>query len=72
MRVKLDSRNEKLGYRIREAQTNKIPVQLVLGDKEAENQTVNVRRFGKKEQETITVEELLMKLQKEIEDKEIV
>jgi len=72
MRVKLDSRNEKLGYRIREAQTNKIPVQLVLGDKEVENQTVNVRRFGKKEQETITVEELLMKLQKEIEDKEIV
>ena len=71
MRVKVDARNEKLGYRIREAQTNKIPVQLVLGEQEVENQTVNVRRYGKKEQETLTIEELLTKLQNEIDNKEI-
>ena len=71
MRVKVDARNEKLGYRIMEAQTNKIPVQLVLGEQEVENQTVNVRRYGKKEQETLTIEELLTKLQNEIDNKEI-
>ena len=71
MRVKTDARNEKLGYRIREAQTNKIPVQLVLGEQEVNSNTVNLRRYGTKDSETLTVEELLEKLRNEIDNKEI-
>ena len=47
VRVHVDDRNEKLGYRIREAQMNKIPYQIVVGDSEAENNSVNVRCYGK-------------------------
>ena len=46
MRVETDMRNEKIGYKIREAQGQKIPYMLVVGDKEAENGTVSVRRRG--------------------------
>ena len=41
---------KKLGYRIREAQINKIPVQLVIGDEEVQNRSVNIRRYQQKEQ----------------------
>ena len=43
VRVECDFRNEKIGYKIREAQSRKIPYMLVIGDKEAENGTVSVR-----------------------------
>ena len=43
-RVKMDDRNEKMGKRIRESEMQKIPVMLILGDKDIENQTVSVRR----------------------------
>jgi len=46
IRVETDFRDEKLGYRIREAQVNKVPVMLVLGDKEVESREVNIRRYG--------------------------
>ena len=49
VRAELDNRNEKLGYRIREAQTHKIPVEIVVGDGEIADQAVTVRRYGKKE-----------------------
>lgn len=49
LRVKVDDRNEKMGYKIRASQTQKIPYQLVVGDKELEDATVNVRRYGSKE-----------------------
>ena len=49
VRAELDNRNEKLGYRIREAQTHKIPVEIVVGDGEIEETAVTVRRYGKKE-----------------------
>ncbi|HHQ3557122.1 TPA: threonine--tRNA ligase [Enterococcus faecium] len=49
LRVEVDDRNEKMGYKIRASQTQKIPYQLVVGDKELENATVNVRRYGSKE-----------------------
>lgn len=49
-RVDVDLRNEKLGYKIREAQTKKIPLQLVIGDKEKEQQGVTYRMYGKEEQ----------------------
>jgi threonyl-tRNA synthetase len=43
LRVHVDDRNEKLGYRIREAQVQKVPYMLVVGDKEVESRTVSVR-----------------------------
>lgn len=49
LRVEVDDRNEKMGYKIRASQTQKIPYQLVVGDKEVEEATVNVRRYGSKE-----------------------
>ena len=45
-RVEVDDRNEKLGYRIREAQLKKIPVQIVVGDGEMNEDSVNIRRYG--------------------------
>lgn len=69
VRVKVDGRNEKLGYRVREAQTHKIPMQIVVGDGEVENGTATVRRYGKKDSMTITKEELLESLLNEIETK---
>ena len=55
-RVEIDLRNEKMGYKIRSAQTQKIPFTLVLGDQEVENQSVTIRRYGSQEQETMSLE----------------
>ncbi|MHC5374513.1 threonine--tRNA ligase [Enterococcus sp. LJL120] len=49
LRVEVDDRNEKMGYKIRASQTQKIPYQIVVGDKELEEVTVNIRRYGSKE-----------------------
>ncbi|MGE6628931.1 threonine--tRNA ligase [Bacillus sp. NPDC077027] len=56
LRVELDSRDEKIGYKIREAQMQKIPYMLVVGDQEAENGAVNVRKYGEQASETIDIE----------------
>ena len=48
-RVELDSRDEKLGYRMRESQTRKIPYTLILGDKERDNKEISYRKFGSQE-----------------------
>lgn len=72
IRVKLDARNEKLGYRIREAQTHKTPIQLVIGDQEVENNGVNVRRYGKKDSLNLSLEEFIESVLNEIKNKEIV
>ena len=65
--VEVDDRNEKLGYRMRESQINKIPVTLVIGDNEVANNSVNVRRFGKEGNETISYDDFVSSLNKEIE-----
>ncbi|MGN1402564.1 MAG: threonine--tRNA ligase [Bacillus sp. (in: firmicutes)] len=54
LRVDLDHRNEKIGYKIREAQMQKIPYMLVVGDKEVENKAVNVRKYGEQKSETMS------------------
>ncbi|MCF1600796.1 threonine--tRNA ligase [Tetragenococcus halophilus] len=51
IRVEVDDRNEKMGYKIRASQTQKIPYQIVVGDNEVAEATVNVRRYGSKETE---------------------
>lgn len=69
IRVEVDARDEKIGYKIREAQTQKIPFSLVLGDKEKEAISVNVRRYGEKKTETLPFEEFLLLIKEEIENK---
>ena len=59
VRVEMDDREEKLGYKIREAQMQKIPYMLVIGDKEVEAGGVNIRRYGSKDSETIAFDEFL-------------
>lgn len=59
IRVESDLRNEKLGYRLREAQTAKIPYTLILGDQEKENQTISYRLHGQKETTTVSKEKFL-------------
>ena len=66
LRVDLDDRNEKMGYKIRASQTQKIPYQLVIGDKEVEEGTVTVRRYGSKETKSMSVEAYLEYVQREI------
>ena len=68
-RVNNDNRDEKLGYRIREAQLKKIPYQLVLGDNERDNGTVTYREHGEKKQTTVTFEEFVELLNTEVENK---
>lgn len=68
-RVNNDNRDEKLGYRIREAQLKKIPYQLVLGDNERDNGTVTYRKHGEKKQTTVTFEEFVELLNAEVENK---
>ena len=58
-RVELDSRDEKMGYKIREAQTRKIPYTLVLGNNERDNNTVTYRKYGEEKTTTVTSEEFI-------------
>ena len=66
VRVEIDDRNEKMGYKIREAQMQKIPYQIVVGDKEVENNEVNVRKYGSQDQETMERDEFIWNLVDEI------
>lgn len=70
-RSKADTRNEKLGYRIREAQLAKIPYQLVIGDGEVENGTVTVRRAQSKDSVTMPLEEFIAKIDQEVKEKSL-
>ena len=67
-RVELDSRDEKMGYKIRESQTKKIPYTLVLGNNERDNNTVTYRKFGQEKTTTITLEEFLDMLANQIKE----
>ena len=69
IRVETDFRNEKLGYKIREAQMQKTPYMLVIGKAEQENGTVNVRSRKNGDLGEMSVEELADKLIKEIVEK---
>ena len=71
IRTEIDLRNEKIGFKIREAQMMKVPYMLILGDKEAENGVVAVRSRKEGDLGTMTPEELIKKLLEEIRSKEI-
>ncbi|MDP4085357.1 MAG: threonine--tRNA ligase [Bacillota bacterium] len=65
-RVELDSRDEKIGYKIREAQMQKIPYMLVVGDKEVQENAVNVRKYGEQSSETVPFANFLASLKDEV------
>ena len=69
LRVELDARNEKLGYRVREAQMKKVPYQIVVGDGEQENETVTIRKSGSKESNTIALSKAVQRFVEEVENK---
>ncbi|MGM7720892.1 threonine--tRNA ligase [Metabacillus sp. Hm71] len=59
LRVELDARDEKIGYKIREAQIQKIPYMLVVGDNEIAEKAVNVRKYGEQKSETVAFEQFI-------------
>lgn len=70
VRTELDNREEKLGYRMRESQTKKIPYTLILGDQEKENKTVSYRKFGENSTTTVSLEELVSFLNQQVIEKQ--
>lgn len=69
IRVEVDARNEKIGYKIREAQVRKVPYSLVVGQQEAESGTVNVRRYGHMDSASVGADEFLSQIREAIADK---
>ena len=65
-RVELDGRNEKIGYKIREAQMQKIPYMLVVGDQEVEGESVNVRKYGEQKSESVPFAQFVETLKNEV------
>ena len=68
IRCEIDDRDEKLGYKMREAQMKKIPYQLVLGDKEVEAASVNARKYGEQAQNSYALEEFILLLLDEVKN----
>ena len=71
IRVELDNRNEKLGYRLREAQTRKIPYTIILGDQEKQAKTISYRLFGEKDTTTISQDDFTKLILDEIETRKV-
>ena len=69
VRADVDERNEKMQFKIRASQTSKIPYQLIVGDKEMEDGTVNVRRYGQKETQTVSVDDFVQAILADIANK---
>ncbi|WP_416144438.1 threonine--tRNA ligase [Planococcus koreensis] len=66
LRVDIDERDEKLGYKIREAQMQKVPYMIVIGDKELESGSVNVRKYGEQQSESMPFDDFLEMIQSEL------
>lgn len=69
IRVEQDARDEKLGYKIREAQMQKVPYVLVIGDKEMESGAVNVRKYGEEKSEVIALDVFVASIEEEIKNR---
>jgi threonyl-tRNA synthetase len=69
--VKIDNSNEKLGYKIREVQMQKIPYMLVLGDNEVKEEAVNVRKYGNQQSESAPFEDFKKKIVQQIKERSI-
>jgi len=71
IRVELDDRNEKIGYKIREAQLQKVPYMLILGDKEVEENKVGVRERKAGDLGQMSIDDFMSRIKDEIESKKI-
>lgn len=71
LKVELDDRAEKIGYKIREAQTQKIPYMLIVGAKEVETNTVSIRKRSEGEIGSLSIEDTVAKIKQEIENKSL-
>ena len=71
LKVELDDRAEKIGYKIREAQTQKIPYMLIVGAKEVETNTVSIRKRSEGEIGSLSIEDTVEKIKQEIENKSL-
>lgn len=69
IRVKLDDREEKLGYKLRESQIEKVPMTIILGQNEVDNNTVSFRRHAEEETTTLTIDEFIKLVKEEIDNK---
>ena len=69
IRVELDDRDEKLSYKMRESQTKKIPITLILGDNERDNNTISYRLFGSRETTTLSTKDFIELINNSIEEK---
>ena len=69
IRVELDDRDEKMGYKLRESITRKIPITLILGDNERDNKTISFRRYGSEETTTVSIDEFISLVKKQVEEK---
>ncbi len=69
--MSLDDRNEKLGYKLRESQIQKTPYQIVIGDQEASDNTVTIRKYGQQGSETLPLQEFINRCKTKIENKEV-
>jgi len=70
VRVEVDDQDAKLGYKIREAEVQKVPYMLIVGAREVENGTVSVRRHGQGDLGTLSLENLIARIQQEVESKQ--
>lgn len=68
-RVKLDTRNEKLSYKMRDSQVKKVPITIILGDKEKENGDISYRLFGEKDTNTLKIAEFFELVKEKIKNK---
>ena len=69
LRVEVDDRSEKVGYKIRESQVKKVPYTLVVGDQEMADKTVNVRKYGEKDSQSMNVDAFIKEVQEKIATK---
>ena len=71
VRVEVDDQDAKLGYKIREAEVQKVPYMLIVGAREVENGTVSVRRHGQGDLGALSMENLITRIQQEVESKQL-
>ena len=67
----MDTRNEKIGYKIREHSNSKIPVIFIIGENEIKKKSVSVRRIGSNKVEEIDLKDIILNLKKEINSKNV-
>ena len=70
-RVELDDRNEKVGYKIREALSMKIPYLIIVGDEEEKNGTISIRGRGFENKSGLKLEDFVARMKEEVESKKI-